>query len=86
MPKGFCWTFIISLKTNTYNTISMSSATSSTDDILVKICLIDSLALLSTITPTLGPKFIDGHHADNHKILLMTNNWDFLNLFRTNVI
>ena len=66
MPKGSCWTFIISLKTNTYNSISMSSAINSTDAISMKNYLIDSLSLLSNITPTLGRKFIDGHHADNH--------------------
>ena len=45
----------------------MSSAINSTDAISMKNYLIDSLSRLSTITPTLGRKFIDGHHADNHK-------------------
>ena len=46
----------------------MSSAINSTDAISMKNYLIDSLSQLSTITPTLGRKFIDGHHADNHLI------------------
>ena len=44
----------------------MSSAINSTDAISMKNYLIDSLSQLSTITTTLGRKFIDGHHADNH--------------------
>ena len=49
----------------------MSSAINSTDAISMKNYLIDSLSRLSTITPTLGRKFIDGHHADNHILLLI---------------
>ena len=43
----------------------MSSAINSTDAIPMKNYLIDSLSQLSIITPTLGQKIIDGHHADN---------------------
>ena len=64
--------FIIILKLNTYNIISMSSAINSTEDILEKRYSTDFLLLPFLMLQILNLKFTIGHFADNHIYFLLS--------------